>query len=270
MVKQMWGYVYSFRQNTRTWQTDGRTDTTRRHKQRLWIVSRGRKPACCQPHHVYVLSLYRDTIVRGRFCYEVEHNVGLNGHRFTVSKIQINNSFRYFGCYSSVFRNKVSKCYTNFVSFCWDCSYLTAQHIPRQFCSGFFSCFYDYVNLITTCVEKKRSYRVTCDVTRSSVWRHADVIGDYSATVFDIWTVVFVGCDRPAVTNSVSQLMEPGCVAVRQPLSGRCYRGDRRQGAGRRRLTGRTTGTQHTAHPRRGRRLLPMQLIQVTWVDYCQ
>ena len=34
-VKNVWRYVYSFRQNTRTWRTDGRTSTTRPHKPRL-------------------------------------------------------------------------------------------------------------------------------------------------------------------------------------------------------------------------------------------
>jgi len=46
-VKNVWGYVDSFGQNIRTWrtagQTDGRTDTARRHRPRLCIASRGKK-----------------------------------------------------------------------------------------------------------------------------------------------------------------------------------------------------------------------------------
>ena len=43
-VKKVWEYVYSFRQNTRTWQTrrqtDGRTDTARRHRPRFRLRER--------------------------------------------------------------------------------------------------------------------------------------------------------------------------------------------------------------------------------------
>jgi len=49
-----WRYVYSFRQNTRTWQTDGQTDrqadTARRHRPRLCIASRGNNAVCRQWH----------------------------------------------------------------------------------------------------------------------------------------------------------------------------------------------------------------------------
>jgi len=42
-VKNFWRYVYSLWQNTRTWQTNRRTDTARRHKQRLCVyASRGK------------------------------------------------------------------------------------------------------------------------------------------------------------------------------------------------------------------------------------
>jgi len=40
--KKNWRYVYSFRQNTRTWQIPGRTDTAWRHRPRLCIASRGK------------------------------------------------------------------------------------------------------------------------------------------------------------------------------------------------------------------------------------
>jgi len=36
-----WRYVYSFTQNSRTWQTDGQADIARRHGPRLCIASRG-------------------------------------------------------------------------------------------------------------------------------------------------------------------------------------------------------------------------------------
>ena len=39
MVKNFWRYVYSFRQNVRTWQTDGRTDTAWQHRQRLHSIA---------------------------------------------------------------------------------------------------------------------------------------------------------------------------------------------------------------------------------------
>jgi len=41
IAKKIRRYVYSFRQNIRTWRTDGHTDTTRRHRPRLCIASRG-------------------------------------------------------------------------------------------------------------------------------------------------------------------------------------------------------------------------------------
>ena len=45
--KKVWEYVYSFWHNTRTWQTDRRTDgqmnTARQHRPRLCIASRGKK-----------------------------------------------------------------------------------------------------------------------------------------------------------------------------------------------------------------------------------
>ena len=37
------GMFFSFLQNTRTWRTDGQTDTARQHRPRLWIASRGKK-----------------------------------------------------------------------------------------------------------------------------------------------------------------------------------------------------------------------------------
>jgi len=40
MVKKNWRYVYSFRQNPRTWRTDGRTDTARRLRPRFHSISR--------------------------------------------------------------------------------------------------------------------------------------------------------------------------------------------------------------------------------------
>jgi len=43
MVKKFWRYVYYFWQNSRTWQTDGRTDTAWRHRPRPCIASRGNK-----------------------------------------------------------------------------------------------------------------------------------------------------------------------------------------------------------------------------------
>jgi len=42
-VKNCWEYVYSFRQNTRTWRTDTQEDTARRHRPRLYIHSIARK-----------------------------------------------------------------------------------------------------------------------------------------------------------------------------------------------------------------------------------
>ena len=47
--KKNWRYVYSFRQNTRTWRTDGRTDIARQHRQRSCIASRGKN----MPTHCY-------------------------------------------------------------------------------------------------------------------------------------------------------------------------------------------------------------------------
>ena len=57
MVKKFWRYVYSFRQNSRTWhgnrQTDRQTDTAwrqSRHRSRLCIASRGKNwhpVRCC-------------------------------------------------------------------------------------------------------------------------------------------------------------------------------------------------------------------------------
>jgi len=43
MMKTAWGYIYSFRHNTRTWRTptDRQTYTARRHRSRLCIASRG-------------------------------------------------------------------------------------------------------------------------------------------------------------------------------------------------------------------------------------
>jgi len=40
MVKKFWRYIYSFRQNTRTWQTDRRTDTAWQHWPRLHSIAR--------------------------------------------------------------------------------------------------------------------------------------------------------------------------------------------------------------------------------------
>ena len=40
--KKVWEYVYSFRQNSRTWQTERQTDTAGRHRPRLCIASRGK------------------------------------------------------------------------------------------------------------------------------------------------------------------------------------------------------------------------------------
>jgi len=37
-----WRYIYSFLQNTRTWRTDRQTDTTWRHRPRLYIATRGK------------------------------------------------------------------------------------------------------------------------------------------------------------------------------------------------------------------------------------
>jgi len=44
MVKIFWRYLYSFRQNTRTWQTD----TARRHIPRLSMASRGKNDYSCR------------------------------------------------------------------------------------------------------------------------------------------------------------------------------------------------------------------------------
>jgi len=41
-------YVYSFRQNVRTWRTDRRTDTGRRHRPRLCIASRDKNGNSCR------------------------------------------------------------------------------------------------------------------------------------------------------------------------------------------------------------------------------
>jgi len=43
MVKNFWRYVYSFRQNPRTWRTDGRTDRMTACIGRACIASRGNK-----------------------------------------------------------------------------------------------------------------------------------------------------------------------------------------------------------------------------------
>jgi len=40
MVKKFWRYIYSFWQNSRTWQTDGQTDTAWRHRPRLHSIAR--------------------------------------------------------------------------------------------------------------------------------------------------------------------------------------------------------------------------------------
>jgi len=42
MVEKNWRYVYSFRQNPRTWQTDRQTDTAWRRRPRLCIASRSK------------------------------------------------------------------------------------------------------------------------------------------------------------------------------------------------------------------------------------
>ena len=39
-MKKVWRYVYSFPQNTRTWQSDRQTDTAWQHRSRLCIASR--------------------------------------------------------------------------------------------------------------------------------------------------------------------------------------------------------------------------------------
>jgi len=46
MVKKNWKYVYSFRQNVRTWQTDGQTDTAWWHRPRLHSIARKNHMLC--------------------------------------------------------------------------------------------------------------------------------------------------------------------------------------------------------------------------------
>ena len=47
-----WRYIYSFRQNTRTWRTDRRKDTVRRHRPRFSIVRQNKEKKLREVHRV--------------------------------------------------------------------------------------------------------------------------------------------------------------------------------------------------------------------------
>jgi len=65
--------VYSLRQNTRTWQTDGRTDTAWRHRPRLCIASRDKKTlGCTWFHPSFTLVTLR---IRGFFCDDALYDI---------------------------------------------------------------------------------------------------------------------------------------------------------------------------------------------------
>jgi len=57
MVKKIWRYNYLFWQNSRTWRTDGRTDsdTAWRHKLHLHSIARQKARSCPIMWHEYIL-----------------------------------------------------------------------------------------------------------------------------------------------------------------------------------------------------------------------
>jgi len=68
-----WRYVYLFRQNPRTWQTDGQTDAAWRHRPRLHSITRQKTvgpfgPNSRNPRPAVPRAVFGFSLARGRHC----------------------------------------------------------------------------------------------------------------------------------------------------------------------------------------------------------
>ena len=82
MVKKVWRYVYFFRRNTRTCQTDKLADIARRHRPRICVASRSKNAENCSE---LFITMSLASLVDGTHTFVLVHKLRRIRHRLFSS-----------------------------------------------------------------------------------------------------------------------------------------------------------------------------------------